>query len=176
METRDLASAIETADRPVLVDCQGTWLTAVVDEAGAWDLERGVLARLVEERLVRVVDALEACPHDLVVVTSEVGLGIVPEHRSGRLLRDLLGEEDGGQRIRDVVTRAPVAVFETSTLRVAADHMILEGVGRLAVVSVGEPGRLTGIITRSDILAAHAPRLRARDRRERSRLWGARAP
>ena len=90
--------------------------------------------------------------------------------------RDLLGEEDAGLRVRDVVARAPVAVFETSTLRAAADHMVLEGVGRLAVVSAGEPGRLTGIITRSDILAAHAPRLRARDRRERSTPWGTRVP
>jgi len=39
--------------------------------------------------------------------------------------------------------------------------MVAEGVGRLAVVSREEPDRLVGIISRSDLLNAHAPRLEA---------------
>jgi adenosylcobinamide kinase/adenosylcobinamide-phosphate guanylyltransferase len=92
IETRDLAGAIAAAHRPVLVDCLGTWLTAVLDEAGAWDLPREEHVELVDGRLAGVAEAVAACPYDLVVVSNEVGLGVVPEHRSGRVFRDLLGE------------------------------------------------------------------------------------
>jgi H+/Cl- antiporter ClcA/CBS domain-containing protein len=87
--------------------------------------------------------------------------------------RDLCGEQSDTLPVREVVSRPPVVVFETSTLRDAADHMVLQDVGRLVVVNATEPSRVTGIITRSDVLAAHAPRLRSRDRRERGLRWGA---
>jgi adenosylcobinamide kinase/adenosylcobinamide-phosphate guanylyltransferase len=87
VETHDLAGALATDD-PVLVDCLGTWLTAVVDDAGLWEAPAGVVLELVEDR---VAAALGALGGDAVLVTNEVGLGVVPEHRSGRLFRDLLG-------------------------------------------------------------------------------------
>jgi adenosylcobinamide kinase/adenosylcobinamide-phosphate guanylyltransferase len=87
VETHDLAAALAT-DEPVLVDCLGTWLTAVVDEAGLWDAPTGVVLELLEER---VAAALGVLGDDAVLVTNEVGLGVVPPHRSGRLFRDLLG-------------------------------------------------------------------------------------
>jgi predicted transcriptional regulator len=39
--------------------------------------------------------------------------------------------------------------------------MIIEGVGRLPVVRRDNPRQVVGIISRSDLLAAHAPRLSA---------------
>lgn len=87
VESTDLASALAT-DEPVLLDCLGTWLTAVVDEAGLWEAPAARAADLVERRTAEAIAALGA---DVVVVTNEVGLGVVPEHRSGRLFRDLLG-------------------------------------------------------------------------------------
>ena len=46
------------------------------------------MLELVEQR---VAAALAVLGSDVVLVTNEVGLGVVPAHRSGRLFRDLLG-------------------------------------------------------------------------------------
>jgi adenosylcobinamide kinase/adenosylcobinamide-phosphate guanylyltransferase len=87
LETGDLAAALRV-DGPVLVDCLGTWLTRLVDDAGLWDAPADDVARYVDERTTEAVAALG---QTVVLVTNEVGLGVVPEHRSGRLFRDLLG-------------------------------------------------------------------------------------
>ncbi len=60
----------------------------------------------------------------------------------------------------ELITRPPIAVDESHSLREAADHMVAERVGRLVVVGKDDPHRLVGIITRGDILAAHGKRLR----------------
>ncbi|MBV9880186.1 MAG: chloride channel protein [Gemmatirosa sp.] len=76
--------------------------------------------------------------------------------------RDLLDAmHDGARAVRSLIHRAPVVVYEDNTLRDAADQMVLEHVGRLPVVRRDAPRRVVGIVTRSDLLAAHAPRLRA---------------
>ncbi len=62
-------------------------------------------------------------------------------------------------RIGELIKRPPAVIFEENTLREAADHMVREGVGRLPVVSQANPYVVTGIITRSDLLSAHARRL-----------------
>ena len=52
-------------------------------------------------------------------------------------------------------------VYEDESLRTAADRMVLAGVGRLPVIGRGRPTHPVGIITRSDILAAHLGRIDA---------------
>ena len=44
----------------------------------------------MEDVLAEVAEALAGTDH-AVLVTNEVGLGVVPAHRSGRVFRDLLG-------------------------------------------------------------------------------------
>jgi len=61
--------------------------------------------------------------------------------------------------VRGLIRRPLAVVFEDSSLREAADHMVREGVGRLPVVKRDAPRTVIGIITRSDLLAAHARRL-----------------
>jgi chloride channel protein, CIC family len=92
--------------------------------------------------------------------------------------RDLLEPTvPGAQTLGNLIRRAPVVVYNDSTLRQAADLMVREGVGRLPVITRGRNGRVAGIITRSDLLAAHERRLDAERRAEptiripRPALW-----
>jgi Mg/Co/Ni transporter MgtE len=70
-----------------------------------------------------------------------------------------------------VIKRLPVLVFEDNSLREAADHMVRGHVGRLPVVTRENPAQVVGIITRSDLLAAHARRLEEGHTKKRSIDW-----
>lgn len=89
-ESDDLVAPLSLG-RPVLVDCLGTWLTSLLDSAQAWEAPAEELEALVAARLGIVLPALAAATSEVVLVTNEVGWGVVPSHRSGRVFRDLLG-------------------------------------------------------------------------------------
>jgi adenosylcobinamide kinase/adenosylcobinamide-phosphate guanylyltransferase len=90
LESRDLAAALGAGAQPVIVDCLGTWLTAVLDERCLWDSPIDE-ATVIVERLLEAAIVVLTSRDNVVLVTNEVGLGVVPAHRSGRLFRDLLG-------------------------------------------------------------------------------------
>jgi CBS domain-containing protein len=96
--------------------------------------------------------------------TSHQGFPVVSA--DGRLLgvltrRDLLSPDVAEPTpLRDLIRRTPVVAHGDNTLRDAADHMVRAKVGRLPVVD-RESGALLGIISRSDLLAAHERRLHA---------------
>jgi adenosylcobinamide kinase/adenosylcobinamide-phosphate guanylyltransferase len=91
VETTDLATAIRTAEGAVLIDCLGTWLTAAIDELDGWDTVREDWEHVLFERLDGILTAIAEHQGTIVAVTNEVGMSVVPEHRSGRVFRDLLG-------------------------------------------------------------------------------------
>ncbi|SDT40060.1 adenosylcobinamide kinase /adenosylcobinamide-phosphate guanylyltransferase [Friedmanniella luteola] len=91
VETTDVAAALRGADGPVLVDCLGTWVTAVVDDLGTWDQPLAGWRDRFDVHLDGLLDAWRAHPALVVAVTNEVGWGLVSEHRSGRVFTDLLG-------------------------------------------------------------------------------------
>lgn len=109
VESTDLASALGTG--PTLVDCLGTWLTAQLDDLGAWTSDVEPVEThwepAFEDRLAAALAAV-AAHDDVVLVTNEVGLGVVPEHASGRLFRDLLGTVN--QRFGAVVDEVHLVV------------------------------------------------------------------
>ncbi|NUP51560.1 MAG: bifunctional adenosylcobinamide kinase/adenosylcobinamide-phosphate guanylyltransferase [Catenulispora sp.] len=93
VETTHVADVLRTADRPVLVDCLTLWLTAMMDDVGAWDddtwHDHG------QDRLAERFDDLEAAwlsaQVPVLAVSNEVGLGIVPESAGVRRFRDEQG-------------------------------------------------------------------------------------
>ena len=90
LETHDLTAGL-AVEGAVIVDCLGTWLTAVLDERALWESPSVEVTATVQGLLVEARAVLAARTADTVLVTNEVGLGVVPAHRSGRLFRDLLG-------------------------------------------------------------------------------------
>jgi adenosylcobinamide kinase/adenosylcobinamide-phosphate guanylyltransferase len=89
VETTGVAEAIAHADSPVLVDCLGTWLTALVDAIG-WDDLASAQAE-VRRAGGELVESLCAARVPIVIVTNEVGWSLVPLTASGRFFQDELG-------------------------------------------------------------------------------------
>jgi adenosyl cobinamide kinase/adenosyl cobinamide phosphate guanylyltransferase len=86
VEEPDVEAVVRAGGGPLLVDDLATWLTGVLDDAGAWDR-----AVDVSPQVDALVDAVSAAPGRVVLVSAEVGLGVVPSTRAGRLFRDELG-------------------------------------------------------------------------------------
>jgi adenosylcobinamide kinase/adenosylcobinamide-phosphate guanylyltransferase len=84
-EPLDLAGALGRAAGAdvVLVDCLTLWLSNL--------LLRGETEREIAGKVAAVADALRAASHASIVVTNEVGMGIVPESALGRAFRDVAG-------------------------------------------------------------------------------------
>lgn len=95
VETLDVATVLASAARGtvVLVDCLTLWLTGQLDELDAW--ARGDEAAEVQAhvmvRAAGLLEAMQASHADVILVSNEVGLGVVPATAAGRLFRDAMG-------------------------------------------------------------------------------------
>lgn len=100
----DLAGAIESGSRRadvILVDCLTLYLANIMGST------RGVVVK-IEGRLDRVCQAIQASRSSMIVVSNEVGCGVVPAFRSGRRYRDLLGQLN--QQIAEIADRVILMV------------------------------------------------------------------
>jgi adenosylcobinamide kinase/adenosylcobinamide-phosphate guanylyltransferase len=86
-----LAASIQAApdDSIVLVDDLGTWLTGVLDQHGGWDRPDG--ANSADPACDELIDAVASCSARLLLVSPEVGWGVVPATRAGRVFADAQG-------------------------------------------------------------------------------------
>lgn len=91
-QTIDLAVLLRERRGAVLVDCLGTWLTAVMDRSGLWEEDPPPGAEERVDAAVReLLEAWRSTRAYVVAVTNEVGSGVVPPTRAGRIFRDRLG-------------------------------------------------------------------------------------
>ena len=90
VETIDVAAAIRSATTPVLVDCLGIWLARTIDRLEGWE-DLDATSRQLRGLVADLRSAWVTATVDVVAVTNEVGLGVVPPSASGRLFRDELG-------------------------------------------------------------------------------------
>ncbi|EFG65377.1 cobinamide kinase/cobinamide phosphate guanylyltransferase [Streptomyces sp. SPB074] len=92
-ETCDLVPLLGEEGPALLVDCLSLWLTDAMDTVDAWDDTawagggRGAL----RERVAELAGAVRCTRRRVVLVSNEVGAGVVPATASGRRYRDELG-------------------------------------------------------------------------------------
>jgi adenosylcobinamide kinase/adenosylcobinamide-phosphate guanylyltransferase len=107
----DLMQRLREAERPslILIESLGTWVADVLTR-GAQTLG-GDIVRLhaaVEAETNRLLDAIEACEAEVIVVSEEVGWSVVPPYPAGRVFRDVMGRAN--QRLCAVAARAYLLV------------------------------------------------------------------
>lgn len=95
LETLDIAGELSKDGPPLLVDCLAVWMTRQLDAVGAWEERDGWEAAL-RERTAGLIDAVRASTREAILVSNEVGFGIVPATRAGRIFRDELGRLNAG--------------------------------------------------------------------------------
>jgi adenosylcobinamide kinase/adenosylcobinamide-phosphate guanylyltransferase len=114
-ETLHLAGVLEEnarADTCLLVDCLTLWLTNLFFAgAAATQAEAGetIACPLLERETAHLIERLPELPGRIILVSNEVGWGVVPENRLARLFADEQGRLN--QRV--------AAVCESVTLTVA---------------------------------------------------------
>jgi adenosylcobinamide kinase/adenosylcobinamide-phosphate guanylyltransferase len=89
----ELANAVPQLQAPALIDCLTLWLSNVM-----------LAGRDVDAECDRLAAALSAASGPLVVVSNEVGMGLVPETPLGRAFRDAHGRLN--QKVAAVADRA----------------------------------------------------------------------
>jgi adenosylcobinamide kinase/adenosylcobinamide-phosphate guanylyltransferase len=93
-EPLELVAAIRQAaagHRAILVDCLTLWLSNLLLRYEPF-LPQEELASRVLAHVAELTEQLRRTTVPVVLVASEVGMGIVPENRLARLFRDLAGE------------------------------------------------------------------------------------
>ncbi|MGX1597334.1 nicotinate-nucleotide--dimethylbenzimidazole phosphoribosyltransferase [Dietzia maris] len=146
-ETEDIVRVL--ADHPtstVLVDDLGGWLTRRMDATLGWTDGGAAVAADLDA----LVTAVAEYSGTLVLVSPEVGLGVVPDTLSGRVFADVIGS----------LNRRLAGVCDSAVLVVAGRPLTLEAVHPTAGGATRTPDARTGaaaVATGTTVAAAGAP-------------------
>ncbi|MDV6300267.1 nicotinate-nucleotide--dimethylbenzimidazole phosphoribosyltransferase [Dietzia maris] len=150
-ETEDIVRVL--ADHPtstVLVDDLGGWLTRRMDATLGWTDGGAAVAADLDA----LVTAVAEHSGTLVLVSPEVGLGVVPDTLSGRVFADVIGS----------LNRRLAGVCDSAVLVVAGRPLPLESVHPTAGGATRTPDARTGaaaVASGTTVAAASAPEAEA---------------
>lgn len=109
IESIDLVGLLSIEGPPLLIDCITVWLTRVMDRHDAWSDEAWSVAEpKITAEIDALVEALRSTARRVVLVTNEVGQGVVPLEASVRRFRDQMGWAN--QRLSAACDEAVLAV------------------------------------------------------------------
>nr|WP_202422000.1 nicotinate-nucleotide--dimethylbenzimidazole phosphoribosyltransferase [Gordonia sp. SID5947] len=132
VETIDVAAALRADSTPTLLDDLGNWLAAQLDAVGGWGDEPVDLAAIRSE----MCSAISGFTGELVIISPEVGLSVVPPTPAGRRFQDELG----------ALNEAVAAVCDRVVLTVAGRVLDLPA----PVTSPEEPPSTTPVPAETD--------------------------
>ncbi|MEA5004216.1 MAG: bifunctional adenosylcobinamide kinase/adenosylcobinamide-phosphate guanylyltransferase [Christensenella sp.] len=99
-EAYDLTKVVGQGKHDVyLIDCLTVYITNLIwQEKNDWDerevlsvREQKTLEETIEKKVQELLAVCAASAADFIIVTNEVGMGLVPENSLGRLFRDISG-------------------------------------------------------------------------------------
>lgn len=113
----DIARVIHRSDHEAyLVDCITVHITnLLLQEKTDWDSatlgleEQKRLEETVEKKISELLSAMEKSPAHFIIVSNEVGMGLVPAYSLGRIFRDAAGRAN-----RAIAAQADEAYFSVS--------------------------------------------------------------
>ncbi len=132
-----------------LIDDLGTWLTARIDARAAWESPRGTVGPDIDA----LVAAVTGYADRLLIVSPEVGLGVVPATASGRLFQDEIGTLN--QRL--------AAVCDEVVLVVAGVPVVLKGAGAASASTGRGIGAASAAAAAAGVAGGAAERVSASD-------------
>ena len=118
----------------------------------------GILSFSPRDPISRVLDAINE--------TSHTGFPVIDGDRLVGMItigyfRDHPGQANLQEPVGPAMTRNPVTIHPDSTLEAALRIMVERDIHHLPVVDPGDPGRLVGFLTRTDIMKGYVKRLSA---------------